>query len=126
MPIRYMVLKIYLPCKYLYLPRKYLYKPCKADVYCLENKQVPRPKNHLPLGAQDHKSLHALGQNPLALGIQAHVDVEPWCVLIIMSADIPVIQQTWVAGAGLILGLHPANERRRYFVTMSLIGWVQA
>ena len=27
---------------------------------------------------------------------------------------------------GLILGLCPANERRRYFVTMSLIGWVQA
>ena len=27
---------------------------------------------------------------------------------------------------GLILGLHPANERRRYFVTTSLIGWVQA
>ena len=27
---------------------------------------------------------------------------------------------------GLILGLHPANERLRYFVTMSLIGWLQA
>ena len=25
---------------------------------------------------------------------------------------------------GLILGLRPANERRRYFVTMFLIGWV--
>ena len=25
----------------------------------------------------------------------------------------------------LILGLHQANERRRYFVTTSLIGWVQ-
>ena len=28
--------------------------------------------------------------------------------------------------AGLILGLRPVNERRRYFVTTSLIGWVQA
>ena len=28
--------------------------------------------------------------------------------------------------AGLILGLRPANERRRYFVTTSLIGWAQA
>ena len=28
--------------------------------------------------------------------------------------------------AGLILGLRTANERRRYFVTMSLIGWAQA
>ena len=27
---------------------------------------------------------------------------------------------------GLILGLHPANERRRYFVTTYLIGWTQA
>ena len=26
----------------------------------------------------------------------------------------------------LILDLLPANERRRYFVTTSLIGWVQA
>ena len=26
----------------------------------------------------------------------------------------------------LILGLRPANERRRYFVTTSLIGWVHA
>ena len=28
--------------------------------------------------------------------------------------------------AGLILDLHPANKRRRYFVTTCLIGWVQA
>ena len=27
---------------------------------------------------------------------------------------------------GMILGLHPANERRRYKVTPSLIGWAQA
>ena len=27
--------------------------------------------------------------------------------------------------AVLILGLCPANERRRYFVTTSLIGWAQ-
>ena len=27
---------------------------------------------------------------------------------------------------GAVLGLRPANERRRYFVTTSLIGWVQA
>ena len=27
---------------------------------------------------------------------------------------------------GLILGLRPANERRRYFVPTSLIGWAQA
>ena len=31
----------------------------------------------------------------------------------------------YTAAAGLILGLRPANGRRRYFVTTSLIGWVQ-
>ena len=35
------------------------------------------------------------------------------------------LQQTWM-NTGLILGLRPANERRRYFETTSLIGWVQA
>ena len=34
----------------------------------------------------------------------------------------PLIPITW---AGLILGLYPANERRRYKVTLSLIGWAQ-
>ena len=29
------------------------------------------------------------------------------------------------AFTGLILGLRPANERRRYKVTTSLIGWAQ-
>ena len=29
------------------------------------------------------------------------------------------------ATAGLILGLHPANERCRYKVTPSLTGWAQ-
>ena len=31
----------------------------------------------------------------------------------------------WDDISGLILGLHPANERRRYNVTPSLIGWAQ-
>ena len=30
------------------------------------------------------------------------------------------------SNSGLILGLRPANERRRYFVTTSLNGWAQA
>ena len=40
-------------------------------------------------------------------------------------------RQTWwthpetVADTGLILGLRPANERRHYLVTASLIGWAQ-
>ena len=33
--------------------------------------------------------------------------------------------QMWPCDAGMILCLRPANERRRYKVTPSLIGWVQ-
>ena len=33
---------------------------------------------------------------------------------------------SWSANSGLILGLHPANKKRRYKVTPSLIGWAQA
>ena len=33
---------------------------------------------------------------------------------------------SYVLLSGLILGLRLANERRRYFVTTSLIDWVQA
>ena len=33
--------------------------------------------------------------------------------------------ELWYMTTGLILGLRPANERRRYFVTTSLIGWAQ-
>ena len=29
------------------------------------------------------------------------------------------------AASGVILGLHPVNETRRYKVTPSLIGWAQ-
>ena len=35
-------------------------------------------------------------------------------------------QSVGLVATGLILGLRPANERRRYKVTPSLIGWAQA
>ena len=35
------------------------------------------------------------------------------------------VEKQWEQYAGLILGLRPANERHRYKVTLSLIGWVQ-
>ena len=39
------------------------------------------------------------------------------------SAAMILMILTWFfRNTGLILGLRPANERRRYFVTMSLIG----
>ena len=45
--------------------------------------------------------------------------------------SVPTMKWSWGNGyqpvyiTGLILGMLPANERRRYFVTMSLIGWAQ-
>ena len=41
------------------------------------------------------------------------------------SREMPIQTQQWLY-SGLILGLCPANERRCYFVTTSLIGWVKA
>ena len=37
----------------------------------------------------------------------------------------PTQHRPAVQYSGLILGLRLANERRRYFVTTSLIGWAQ-
>ena len=39
------------------------------------------------------------------------------------EASIHHLRCTVNGNTGLILGLRPANERRRYFVTTSLIGW---
>ena len=36
-----------------------------------------------------------------------------------------IYQNIAMMNTGLILSLCPANERRRYFVTASLIGWAQ-
>ena len=40
--------------------------------------------------------------------------------------QIRLLNSIIVKSSGLTLGLRPANERRRYFVTQSLIVWVQA
>ena len=44
----------------------------------------------------------------------------------VMTDDEDSGTAAFVTNSRLILGLHPANERRRYFVTTSLIGWAQA
>ena len=41
----------------------------------------------------------------------------------ILFALLPLMNM--LVSSWLILGLHPAHERRRYKVTPSLIGWVQ-
>ena len=68
MPIRHVVLKMYVPCKNFDVPSQYLYKPCKAYIYCWKNKYMPRLKNHLPSRAHNHKNLCALGQDLHAPG----------------------------------------------------------
>ena len=42
------------------------------------------------------------------------------------SMLLPATNSRLIKGTWLILGLRPANERRRYKVTPSLIGWAQA
>ena len=43
----------------------------------------------------------------------------------ILLNDASFYWYVWDSVSGLILGLGPANERHRYFVTTSLIGWAQ-
>ena len=63
------------------------------------------------------QSTHMVAATPLLLrdptGMQSYIPS--------ILAALPMPQYT-----GLILGLRPANERRRYQVTPSLIGWAQA
>ena len=48
----------------------------------------------------------------------------------VMADDLPqigtILMEYKYNDTGLILGLPAANEKRRYFVTTSLIGWAQA
>ena len=52
-------------------------------------------------------------------------------ILIFIRCELWVKNNVWdgfhlvICVWGLILGLHPVNERRRYFVPTSLIGWAQ-
>ena len=47
-------------------------------------------------------------------------------VLVVISKGFRVVNSdAYIASSGLILGVRPANERHRYKVTASLIGWAQ-
>ena len=76
MPIRHVVLKIYVPCKNVDVPSQYLCKPCKAYIYCWKNKYIARLKNHLPSWTRNHKSLCPLGQYLHAPGMRARLNVD--------------------------------------------------
>ena len=52
-------------------------------------------------------------------GIVGYSNDEPKAVIS------PISDIAWHYVSGLILGLHPANERCRYFVMASLIAWAQ-
>ena len=58
-----------------------------------------------------------------SLKISSYTSTEP---RIMTGRTARVLPQVMIHITGLILGLRPANERRRYFVTTSLIGWAQA
>ena len=52
----------------------------------------------------------------VSLEVQGNEITTVWCLYnVVQYKDI----------AGLILGLHPTDEKRRYKVTPSLIGWLQ-
>ena len=49
---------------------------------------------------------------------------ELMCYTAVVTVHLP-LKSFVVHNAALILGLRPTNERRRYFVATSLIGWVK-
>ena len=55
MPAGHMVIKFKWPAEIFICPTSIFYKPCKAYVYCLENKYMPRLKNHLSSWALNQK-----------------------------------------------------------------------
>ena len=65
--------------KIFHVPSPYMNKPCKGDVYTTGKiSMCSAKKNHLVSQAHNHTILCALRQNLHALGMQAHLNVEPW------------------------------------------------
>ena len=52
-------------------------------------------------------------------------DVKDLDIIDVYQYDSMSLASRWAIQSGLILGLRPANERRRNKVTPSPIGWVQ-
>ena len=48
------------------------------------------------------------------------------CLCILITIKYMFVPRGSAYNTGVILGVHQASERRRYFVTTSLIGWVEA
>ena len=59
------------------------------------------------------------------IGVAKGVHLTPSLEGVTMKAK-ALLRRSGGICTGLILSLRPANERRRYFVTTSLIGWAQA
>ena len=57
---------------------------------------------------------------------KSSLQIKAWCQTGNNPLPKPMMIKVSDAMSGLILGLRPPNERRRYFVTTSLIGWAQA
>ena len=49
-----------------------------------------------------------------------------WNIAFISEIRARLLRAEKTKNTGLILGLRPANAKRRYFVTTSLIGWMQS
>ena len=60
--------------------------------------------------------------NEMLLKISPASSVPSWS----NESYVKMAQKNCCINTGLILGVRPANDRRRYFVTTSLIGWMKA
>ena len=74
----------------------------------------------------DGVSNHLTHQPPLPINIIIIMIIIILVIVVVIVIAIIISITTITTNAGLILGVRPANERRRYFVTTSLIGGAQA
>ena len=62
---------------------------------------------------------------PFRVQVETYLDEEDMAPRLLHCASCQIKVFKVCGIAALIQGLRPANERRRYFVTTSLIGWAQ-
>ena len=74
--------------------------------------------------SNDTEQQRSLGGHQFVMNTASHINTLPRnCAMVCQSSSVLGMDK-WLH-PGLILDLRPANERRRYFVTTSLIGWAQ-
>ena len=93
MPVRHMVLKIYVPCKYFHVPSQYLYKPCKLMYTAGKISTCPDWKITCPVGHVTTKVYVPWDKIYMPRACGHALNVEPWYSLMALSH---YLDQCWL------------------------------